>query len=50
MSSIVLGIRSVSNEFQRIKVDNVNFDEKVKLLKEEAVKYTNKGKESIGKT
>lgn len=48
MSSVVLGIRSLANEFQRIKIDNVNFEEKVKLLKEEALKHTNRSRDSIG--
>lgn len=47
MTSIILGIRLNPNEFQRVKIDNVNLEDKVIALKEEAVKYTNKGKDAI---
>lgn len=47
MSSVILGIRVLPNEFQRVKIDNVNLEDKVRFLKDEAVKHANKGKDSI---
>lgn len=49
MSSIILGIRLVPNEFQRIKIDNINLDDKVKFFKDEIVKHVKKEKDLLGK-
>lgn len=43
-----LGVRLVANKFERIKVDNINLEDKVEALKDEAAKKMNVQKQSIG--
>lgn len=45
---VTLGVRLLPNQFQRIKVENVDLGSKVELLKDEAAKKINVQKQGIG--
>ncbi|KAK5649414.1 hypothetical protein RI129_000443 [Pyrocoelia pectoralis] len=45
--NIVLGVRLQPNQYERIKLDNINLENKVELLKEEAAKTLNVEKQRI---
>ncbi|XP_039291880.1 ubiquitin-like protein 7 [Nilaparvata lugens] len=47
MSSLLIGIRSSSIDFQRIRVDNVSFESKIKNLKVEVASKANLSKDSF---
>lgn len=47
-TSVTLGVRLIPSKFQRIKIENVNLDSKVDLLKDEAAKKINVQKQTIG--
>lgn len=47
-ASVILGIRLLPNQFQRIKIDNVDLESKVEVLKDEAAKKTNIQKQNLG--
>lgn len=49
MSTLTLGIRLTAHTFERVKVNNIDLDGKVELLKEEASRLTNLAKNGIGK-
>ncbi|GLV31919.1 hypothetical protein CBL_07678 [Carabus blaptoides fortunei] len=46
-TSVTLGVRLNPSKFQRIKIENVNLDSKVDLLKDEAAKKINVQKQTI---
>ncbi|KAF5279519.1 hypothetical protein FQR65_LT03341 [Abscondita terminalis] len=47
MSDIILGVRVVPNQYQRIKLNNVNLEDKVEFIKDEAAKKINLKKQNI---
>lgn len=49
MTSLTLGIRLIPTEFQRIKVENIDLESKVEILREEAAKKVNIQKQGLGK-
>lgn len=49
MSSVVLGIRLSLFDFQRVKLDDIDFNIKVEHFKIEVSKKANAPKESLGK-
>lgn len=48
MTNIVLGIRLIPNQFQRIKLENIDLQSKVHTLKDEAAKQTKRQKQYLG--
>lgn len=50
MPSLVLGIRLSLYDFQRVKLDDVDFETKIEQFKEEVSKKANLPKESLGKS
>lgn len=48
MSVLTLGVRLIPNQFQRIKLENVDLGSKVESLKDEAAKQINVQKQGIG--
>lgn len=48
-SCVTLGVRLVPNQFQRIKIDNIDLGSKVELLKEEAARKIEVPKQGIGR-
>ena len=49
MSSVLLGVRMSSFDFQRIKMENVDFSSKIHDFKNEVSKKANIARESLGK-
>lgn len=49
MSSVILGIRLSLYDFQRVKLENVDFDSKIEKFKIEVSKKANLPKDSFGK-
>ncbi|BES88267.1 Ubiquitin-like 7 (Bone marrow stromal cell-derived) [Nesidiocoris tenuis] len=47
MSSLLLGVRMTSFDFQRIKMENVNFDSRIKEFKNEVSQKANIARESL---
>lgn len=46
---VLLGVRLIPNQYQCIKIDNVDLESKVDSFKEEAAKKINTPKQSFGK-